>query len=95
MDRITEKQLEAMVERINVRTGNPVRPWCTDDPHNLRANIGNYHLDFAYGGVSLVQMIGESGGERTIIGRGTKRELYNSICAYLDGIEIKTVESMR
>lgn len=59
------------------------------DRRRLKANIGNYHIDQAYGGVKLVQMMGESGGIRNVLSMGyeTKANCYNAIHAYIKGIE--------
>jgi len=91
MNRITEKQLEVVVDRINQVTGNPAKSWVqvTESSGRVRnvAQIGNYHLDWAYGGVMLCQMMNAGGGIVTITGRGTKRECYDQMQAFLRGIE--------
>jgi len=91
MQRITEKQLEIVVGRINRVTGNPLDSWVqvTESSGKVRnvAQIGNYHLDWAYGGVMLVQMDNAVGGIHTITGRCTKRECYYQMQAFLRGIE--------
>ena len=91
MRRITEKQLEAVVQRINTMTGNPLHSWeqVTESSGRVRnvAQIGNYHLDWAYGGVMLVQMMNTGGGIITVTGRGTKRECYDQLQAFLCGYE--------
>ena len=84
-ERTTEKQLEYLVERINTVTNSPLASWTKDQHGKLRANIGNYHLDWAYGGVMLVRMHNEGGGIVTVTGRGTKRECYNELQAFLRG----------
>ena len=75
--RITIKQLEMLVDRINDARGTPAAPYTNVDG-KLKANVDNFHIDQAYGGCSLVQMVNENGGVRTISpnGFGTKRELY-------------------
>ena len=98
MERITQKDLEYLVKRINEVTGSPIST-CTkrvDDRgsafgHQYSWNIGNYHLDYAYGGVKLSQMVSEGGGITNIsdMGYGTKRELYNWMRAFLAGIELR------
>ena len=83
MTRTTQKELEGLVNRLNRVTGNPEKPW-----DNGKSNIGNYHLDYAYGGVKLVQTMNEGGGIRTItLGYETKRNCYLQIVSYLNGIE--------
>lgn len=85
MNRITEAQLKHLVSIINRLTGN------VDEPYTDRkANIGNYHLSHAYGGVCLHRMVSEGGGIRTVLmgGHVTKRELYDAMLAFIDGIEV-------
>lgn len=71
--RITNRQLENMVEAINTVYGHAIEPY-TDG----KANIGTYYIDGAYGGVKLVQLVSDGGGVRNVSpnGYGTKRELY-------------------
>jgi hypothetical protein len=92
-NRITNRDLEGVVGRINRTTGQPETPY-TKKKGKLLANIGNYHLDWAYGGVKLVQMMSLGGGIRVISngGYGTKRELYNEMQTFLRGIEIAQEE---
>ena len=92
---ITQKDLENLVARINEATKSPETPWNHDDG-KITANIGNYHLDYAYGGVKLERMCNEGGGVNTVStawvygGYGTKRELYNWMKAFLSGMSIKS-----
>ena len=83
-EKITEKQLRAIVERINRVTGSPMEPYT-----NGKANIGNYHLSFAYGGVELDRMV--RGGVTCPLGGGhvPKRELAERMWAYLAGLEAR------
>lgn len=87
--RITVANLEAVVDRINRLTGSPATPWRREGDRN-RANIGNYHLSQAYGGVCLNRMANESGGVTTPLGMGhvPKRELYEQLHAFLRGLDI-------
>jgi hypothetical protein len=90
MQRITEKQLEALVGWINELTNSPATSYTrTDD--KLTANIGNYHLYYAYGGVNLHRMTNEGGGVNTPLGGGTrtKRELFNQLHAFINGLRAK------
>lgn len=90
MDRITEKHLKSVVDRINRVTNSPLESY-TRDGDKLTANIGNYHIDFAYGGVSLDRMVSPGGGVSDVFrcGHVTKRELYNRMHAFLEGLEMK------
>lgn len=87
-DRITEKMLQHLCDRLNEETGSPMKPWERVGDRN-RANIGNYHISHAYGGVCLHRMHNESGGVSTPLSGGhrPKRELYNEMRAMLAGIE--------
>ena len=87
MNRITQRDLESTVSIINRTTGNQEKSWGGPG----QANIGNYHLDYAYGGVKLIQMTNEHGGCRDILrcGYTTKRLLYGLLCAFLEGLERK------
>jgi hypothetical protein len=86
MQATTLKFLQAQVDRINRTAGTPLEPWA-----DSKAQIGNYHLDGAYGGYALHQMGNESGGIRDVFrcGHVTKRELSNRISAFLVGLETR------
>ena len=88
MDRITQKDLEYLVKTINQLTGSPETPY-SKHGDTCTGNIGNYHLDYAYGGVNLVRMCNEGGGISQPLGGGfhTKRELYNRLTAFIYGLE--------
>ena len=81
--RITDKDLQDLVDRINERTGSPMQPWS-----NGQSNIGNYHIDNAYGGVALARMVNTAGSTERISlgGFDTKRNLYTWMEAYLCGL---------
>ena len=91
-NRITQKDLEAVCKRINMITGNALKPYFRNEEGKLIANIGNYHIDGAYGGVALHQMQNEAGGIRDVLGSGhvSKRELYNRMQAFIRGLESKS-----
>lgn len=93
MQRITDSMLEARVRRLNELTGSPQEPYSRVNGQNV-ANVGNFHLSHAYGGVCLHRMANESGGVRTpiISYHTTKRELYDRINSFLDGIEFAQEE---
>lgn len=93
-NRITQHDLECSADRINKVTNSPIE-YCTKigkPPYH--SNIGNYHLDYAYGGVKLVRTCNEHGGITTVSngGYGTKRELYNWMQAYLAGLAFRPTE---
>lgn len=92
-NRITQKDLEYLVKRINEATDSPIEPYTHIEGKNgkkgkFAGNIGNYHLDYAYGGVKLVRMCSDGGSISNVSfgGFGTKRELYNWMQAFLEGM---------
>ena len=87
MNRITEKQLESLVEYINKLTNSPQEPYSRIDG-KCSANIGNFHLYHAYGGVNLHRMSNTGGGVSTplVSYHTTKRELYNAMQAFISGL---------
>lgn len=89
MNRITEKILQSKVDYLNELTGNPLKPYALSDDGTYKPCAHNYHLDFAYGNVALTQMMTTGTGVRTILGRTTKRELYDQICALIQGFSLK------
>jgi hypothetical protein len=53
--RITRRNLDQIVRVLNSTAGAPMEPYTKDqETGNYRANVGNYHLDSAYGGVEAV-----------------------------------------
>ena len=88
MQRITNNMLNSKIEYLNQISGNPVTPWNQDDG-KMQANIGNYHLSGAYGGVNLHQMMNDGGGIHSTFSCGhiPKRELYEKLCAFVSGYE--------
>ena len=86
MQRITKADLENVVTRINEMAKAPLQPW-TNAGKGMKANIGNYHLDWAYGGVSLHKMVSDGGAVESIIaGYLTKRELFYHMQAFISGM---------
>ena len=80
--RITVKHLRAKLERLNRIAG-------FDNPEY--STIGAYVLDYAYGGVQLQRYVTNDGGVTDIfrVGFVPKRELYNLMSAYEDGMDAK------
>ena len=91
MQRITDKDLNATVARINQIMGANPEPYTKDSDGKYRANIGTYHISGAYGGKALFKMISEGGGVNDVFGYGhiTKRELYERMQAFIRGLEVK------
>ena len=91
-NRITNKDLEHMLARINSEAGKPLEPYTQDSEGRYRPNAGTYVLDSAYGGVRLSQMSQKEGcsGTRDITGLGTKRETHLKMHAFLRGMQAKS-----
>ena len=83
MQRITEKQLQAVVDRINRITNSPAEPYI-----NGKAQVGSYHISYAYGGVCLHRIANEGGGVSSPLSSGhvPKRELYNLMQSFISGL---------
>jgi uncharacterized membrane protein YqiK len=70
-DRITDSMLNARVKRLNELTQSPAEPYSRIDGKNV-ANIGNFHLSHAYGGVCLHRMYNDGGGVTTRLSATTQ-----------------------
>jgi len=89
MTRITEKDLQAAVNRINRMTNSPAEPYIKIGDKYVD-QIGSYHLDHAYGGVALHRMSNEVGGVEDVFGgHMPKRELYGKLHAFIAGLDAK------
>jgi hypothetical protein len=94
MQRITQRDLEAVCSRIN-RTvnGAELEPWTRVDG-TLRQVPDAYSISYAYGGAALhrncsVDANGESHGVHDVFGyHMPKRELYERMQAFLRGVEV-------
>jgi len=87
--RITQKDLERIVLRINRALNRPETPYGKDENGRFKANLGNFHTSGAYGGVALEEIQTDGGGVRRVStdGYGTKRQLYAWCSAFLAGLE--------
>jgi hypothetical protein len=87
MDRVTMKDLEYLVSEINRLTGSPTEPY-TKTESGYKANIGNFHLDGAYGGWQLQRMENLDGGTSQPLGDGfySKRELATRLKMFINGL---------
>jgi hypothetical protein len=99
MTRITEKDLQAVCNRINRTLNMPLQPYELqladgDKPSKYVAQIGCYHLSHAYGGVALHRMYNDGGGVSDVFGgHMPKRELYGKMHAFLAGLDAAKVQS--
>lgn len=87
MQRITDKKLQAVVDRINRITGSPKTYSDKQPDGSFKSNIGHYCLDGAYGGVSLHRTVNDGGGVNDVLSCGhvTKRHLYELMHAWIRG----------
>lgn len=80
MSQITKSDLYAVLKRINEITNQQEKAY-TNDTYN----VGTYVLDWAYGGVRLGRITNEHGGQIAVTRRGTKREVYYYMQAFISG----------
>lgn len=82
-NRITINNLRTLCEAINVATESPREEYRAPCPGN--ANVGNYHIDCAYGAYALERTVNADGGVTVVLSRDTARGLYERMQAYLRG----------
>ncbi len=89
MQRITDKNLDAVCARINRMTNSPETPYTDGKP-----NVGAFLVNSQYGCVQLARIVADNGGERDILNIGfvTKRELYNAMFAFIAGLETNSLK---
>lgn len=87
--RITDKVLEAKIDKLNDMTGSPTSYATRKADGATVTNPGHFHLDHAYGGVSLHRTMNGAGGIEDVFrcGHVMKRELAGLIDAYLCALE--------
>jgi hypothetical protein len=85
--RITKKHLQHQIDNLNAMFGYSLQAYSKDADGKFTANTGTYVLDCAYGGYRLSQICNENGGERDITPRGTARETYDNIRAFIAGAD--------
>jgi len=88
MQRITLNSIQIRVDSLNEMMGKNKDPYSKDKDGKMTANIGNYHISQAYGGVCLHQMSNEAGGVRCPLMNShvPKRELFEQLNAFIAGI---------
>jgi hypothetical protein len=82
--------LENLVAELNNITGSPAQPYVVNtETGRYEAQIDNYHLSQAYGGVCLHRICNEHGGVYTPLmsSHVPKKELYEALGNYITGIE--------
>lgn len=86
-NRVTDKMLENLCDIINAEMGTPSTKWTRhDDERLITSNDGHYCLYRCLGVCNMVQVVGESGGVRVIIHASTRRELYEKMQVWRDGV---------
>lgn len=85
-NRVTDKMLENLLSIINKEMGTPATQWTRHEDGRATSNEGHYGLYRCLGVCNMVQVVGESGGIRTVINAYTKSELYGKMQAWRDGV---------
>ncbi len=88
--RITQKDLEAVANRINLITRSPTTPYIFNKTENKHvAQIGCYHMSYAYGGAALHRMDTTGGGVQDVlrIGHQPKKDMYHAMHAFIRGLD--------
>ena len=87
--RITKAMLQKRLDILNDVFGYDCEPYVRDEQGNIKGNYGTFIIDSAYGGYRLSQMSCSSGGtgERDLSPRGTARETYDIINAWINAGE--------
>jgi len=83
-------QIERKIDYLNEITKSPAKPYTRNAKGKQKANLKNFHTYQAYGGVGVHRMDNEHGGVTTTIPLGTKRECYDALCNFINGIEFKS-----
>jgi len=90
--RTSIKTLEAICEWINTETNSPLKPYSRGADGKMRANIGNFHLSQAYGGVTMHRMDNEGGGVSCPSGFNShmpKKECEAKMRAFYEGLAFR------
>ena len=92
MNRITNSDIKAALDRLNKALGRATEPYSKDADGHSQPNPGVFHEYSAYGSVGLHEMAQTGTSVISHGGLGTKRELYERIHAMIDGIRLVTPE---
>lgn len=89
--RVTQKMLENKANFLNSIMERPLTPYTEtieDGKKRYKANIGNYHISYAYGGACLHETATEGGGVNCPVGNHhrPKRELLEAMDNFMQGI---------
>ena len=89
--RVTQKMLENKANYLNRIMGRPEEAYTITmegEKKRFKANIGHYHISYAYGGACLHEMDTEGGGVRCPVGNyhRPKRELLEAMDNFIQGV---------
>lgn len=85
MNRVSMKHLEQLADLINEMKGAPTE-YAAKAKCVFKANVGYRYIYASGTGYSLACVSNESGGINTRFGSKTKRELFEKLHAYLEGL---------
>ncbi len=88
-DRITDKHIAILIDRINKTLGTPITYGDRKIDGSFTTNIGHYHINQQYQSYELVQTVNESGAISPVgyTYSRTKREFYDKASVFLAGLE--------
>jgi hypothetical protein len=86
-NRITNEQIDGVIELLNETLDRPRNPWTRNKGKN-KGNVGNFHVYSAYGGYGLHEIVNESGAAKGVIELGSKRVLFEGVHLLLKGIQL-------
>lgn len=77
--------LKNRIAYLNIKARYALEPYTLNAEGQLKANVGTYLLDCAYGGYKVSQVTNEQGGERDVLGCGyeTKKVLLDRLEKYI------------
>jgi hypothetical protein len=87
--RTNQNDLYILINRLNELTDSPKTSWTRLGKGQSVANVGNFHMYSAYGAFALHRIDNSGGGAQELIGLCTKRELYEKIHSFINGINFK------
>lgn len=87
---IKTSELHRLAQYINELTDSPAEAYTQDNARKWTANPGHYYIDGAYGGFKLLRIV-KGGGSTDVLGSGysTKRDLFNQLHAYIQGLNYR------
>jgi hypothetical protein len=81
---VTQRHLDQVALCLNRELSRPYKQYSDG-----KAQIGCFHISYAYGGACLHEIVNASGGARDVLSCGhiPKRDLYHQMHAYLRGVQ--------